>query len=92
MRWVLLILGGLMVLMGGVWTLQGIGVLPGSFMTGETFWAVAGLLTLAGAAARVVPWFVLLGLGLANSGKLLGLAGPTAPPQRRKKLLFPPRS
>ena len=46
MRWVLVIVGGLMVLMGGVWTLQGIGMLPGSFMTGQTFWAVAGLLTL----------------------------------------------
>jgi len=51
MRWVLLIVGGLMVLMGGVWTLQGIGVLPGSFMTGQTFWAVAGLLTLVAGAA-----------------------------------------
>ena len=37
--------------MGGVWTLQGIGVLPGSFMTGQTFWAVAGLLTLVAGAA-----------------------------------------
>ena len=51
MRWVLVILGGLMVLMGGVWTLQGIGILPGSFMTGQTFWAVAGLLTLVAGAA-----------------------------------------
>jgi hypothetical protein len=51
MRWVLLILGGLMVLMGGVWTLQGIGILPGSFMSGQTFWAVAGLLTLVAGAA-----------------------------------------
>jgi hypothetical protein len=51
MRWVLVILGGLMVLMGGVWTLQGIGLLPGSFMTGQTFWAVAGLLTLFAGAA-----------------------------------------
>jgi hypothetical protein len=51
MRWVLVIVGGLMVLMGGVWTLQGIGLLPGSFMTGQTFWAVAGLLTLVAGAA-----------------------------------------
>ena len=47
MRWVLAIVGGLMAIMGGVWTLQGVGILPGSFMTGQTFWAVAGLLTLA---------------------------------------------
>jgi hypothetical protein len=51
MRWVLVIVGGLMVLMGDVWTLQGIGILPGSFMTGQTFWAVAGLLTLVAGAA-----------------------------------------
>ncbi len=51
MRWGLLILGGLMVLMGGVWTLQGVGVLPGSFMSGQTFWAAAGLLTLVAGAA-----------------------------------------
>ena len=51
MRWVLLILGGLMVLMGGVWTLQGIGILPGSFMSGQTFWAMASLLTLVAGAA-----------------------------------------
>ena len=37
MRYVLLILGGLMILMGGVWLLQGIGILPGSFMTGQVF-------------------------------------------------------
>lgn len=51
MRWVLVIVGGLMVLMGGVWALQGVGVLPGSFMTGQTFWAVVGLLTLLVGAA-----------------------------------------
>ena len=51
MRWVLAIVGGLMAIMGGVWTLQGVGILPGSFMTGQTFWAVAGLLTLAVGAA-----------------------------------------
>ena len=51
MRWALMIAGGLMVVAGGVWTLQGVGVLPGSFMTGQTFWAVAGLLTLVAGAA-----------------------------------------
>ena len=36
MRYVLLIVGGLMILVGGVWLLQGVGILPGSFMTGQT--------------------------------------------------------
>jgi hypothetical protein len=36
-------------LLGCVWILQGINVLPGSFMTGQRKWAVNGAL-LAGAA------------------------------------------
>ncbi|MDP9425622.1 MAG: hypothetical protein M3P37_06185 [Actinomycetota bacterium] len=46
MRWSLLVLGGLMVVVGGTWLLQGVGVLPGSFMTGQIFWAVVGTLVL----------------------------------------------
>jgi hypothetical protein len=42
MRTVLNVSGALLVLMGGVWILQGINVLPGSFMTGQTRWAVNG--------------------------------------------------
>ena len=46
MRYVLLIVGGLMVLVGVVWLLQGVGILPGSFMTGQLFWAVMGAIFL----------------------------------------------
>ena len=46
MRFVLLVMGGLMSLVGGVWLLQGLGVLPGSFMTGQVFWAVVGAVLL----------------------------------------------
>jgi hypothetical protein len=43
------ILGALLVLMGGVWFLQGINILPGSFMTGQTRWAIyGGIAILAG--------------------------------------------
>jgi hypothetical protein len=42
MRIMLNVLGILLVLMGSVWFLQGIGVLPGSFMSGQTRWAVNG--------------------------------------------------
>lgn len=42
MRLALNIAAGLCVLVGGVWFLQGINVLPGSFMTGQTKWAVYG--------------------------------------------------
>jgi hypothetical protein len=45
------IVGGIMVLIGGIWFLQGNNVLPGSFMTGSTFWAImGGIVLLAGLA------------------------------------------
>lgn len=36
------VVGVLMCVVGGVWFMQGIGVLKGSFMTGEAFWTVIG--------------------------------------------------
>ena len=42
----MMIAGALLVLMGGVWILQGINVLPGSFMTGQSKWAVYGAITV----------------------------------------------
>jgi hypothetical protein len=49
MRIALNILGILCLLMGCVWFLQGINVLPGSFMTGQTKWALyGGLMAVAG--------------------------------------------
>jgi hypothetical protein len=41
------IVGVLLVLMGTIWFFQGIGVLPGSFMTGQTQWAVNGVIAVA---------------------------------------------
>ena len=34
--------GVLLVVIGGIWFLQGVNVLPGSFMTGQTQWAIYG--------------------------------------------------
>ena len=48
------IVGVLLVLMGGVWILQGINVLPGSFMTGQTKGAVIGAITAVIGIALVV--------------------------------------
>ena len=42
MRVVLNIIGVLLILVGGVWFLQGINVLPGSFMSGNSQWAING--------------------------------------------------
>jgi hypothetical protein len=44
------VMGVLMVLMGGVWILQGVNVLPGSFMTGDIQWSYrGGVLAVIGA-------------------------------------------
>ena len=50
-RWVGPVVGVLLVLLGGLWTLQGVGVVGGSFMTGSRLWLVIGLvLVVAGVA------------------------------------------
>ena len=54
MRMLLTIVGALLVLMGGVWILQGINVLPGSFMTGQMQWAVYGAITVVIGAALFI--------------------------------------
>lgn len=36
------VLGVLVILAGGIWFLQGINILPGSFMTGDPQWAING--------------------------------------------------
>lgn len=40
------VVGILLVLAGAVWFLQGINVLPGSFMTGQIQWAVYGVISI----------------------------------------------
>jgi hypothetical protein len=61
MKIALNIVGVILMLMGAIWFLQGINVLPGSFMTGQLRWAlyggiafVGGLILLARANRRVV--------------------------------------
>ena len=46
MRIVLNLFGLVLVFFGAVWILQGINILPGSFMTGQTKWAVYGAICL----------------------------------------------
>lgn len=43
---VLNVTGVLAVLMGTIWLLQGINVLPGSFMSGQVRWAVYGAIAI----------------------------------------------
>jgi hypothetical protein len=54
MRIALSLLGVLSVLSGGVFFFQGINVIPGSFMTGQTRWAVYGaMFVIAGVALLI---------------------------------------
>jgi uncharacterized membrane protein HdeD (DUF308 family) len=46
--------GVLFLLVGCVWILQGVNVLPGSFMTGQTKWAVFGVILAAAGIALLV--------------------------------------
>ena len=57
MRIAMYAFGALFMLAGCVWFLQGINVLPGSFMTGQTKWAVYGVLSF------------IVGLGLALAAR-----------------------
>jgi hypothetical protein len=51
-----LVLGVVALLTGGVWILQGVGILPGSFMSGQRMWLLIGLVV------------AILGLGLIYNG------------------------
>lgn len=46
MKWILNVVAVFLILIGVVWTLQGINVLPGSFMTGQSEWAIAGIVSI----------------------------------------------
>ena len=51
MKIALNIVGAILVLFGAIWFLQGINVLPGSFMTGQIQWAVYGGIAVAAGIA-----------------------------------------
>ena len=57
MRWALIVVGIVMLLIGTVWILQGSGILPGSVMSGDVFWARVG-------SGVLVVGAVLCGIGL----------------------------
>jgi len=51
-----LVLGIMALLTGSVWILQGVGILPGSFMSGQRMWLLIGLVV------------ALIGLALVYNG------------------------
>lgn len=58
----LIVLGAILAVLGGTWTLQGLNVLGGSAMSGSSFWAVVGPIVL-------VVGVVLIGVGVARRRK-----------------------
>jgi hypothetical protein len=55
MRIALNVVGVLLLVIGVIWILQGINVLPGSFMTGKIQWAVyGGVAVVAGLGALYI--------------------------------------
>ncbi|MCS7481303.1 hypothetical protein ACFFQW_09425 [Umezawaea endophytica] len=53
-KWVSVVVGVLLVLFGSVWTLQGLNVIKGSFMTGQQLWTAIGLLAVIGGVTLAV--------------------------------------
>ena len=54
MRIITRIIAILLLVIGSIWFLQGINVLPGSFMTGQIRWAVYGGIAIAAGVALMV--------------------------------------
>ncbi|WP_353826371.1 hypothetical protein [Agromyces sp. SYSU T0242] len=59
MNLLMIIVGAVLAVAGTVWALQGVGILPGSVMSGVTMWAVIGPIVAIGGIA-------LLWAGLAR--------------------------
>jgi hypothetical protein len=54
MRAAALLPSALLILTGGIFTGQGFGYIPGSFMTGSLFWGITGLVMIAAGLALLV--------------------------------------
>ncbi|ONF74864.1 hypothetical protein [Amycolatopsis keratiniphila] len=70
-RWVTLTIGLVFLLVGGVWVLQGAGVLTGSFMTGQKLWFLIGLVAF-------LVGVVLVAATAAAHGRPPVRTGPTS--------------
>ena len=56
LRYLATILAGPLLLIGVIWVLQGLNILPGSFMTGQIIWAIYGApMALVGGA---LVWWI----------------------------------
>ncbi len=55
MKMALNILAVLFILAGGIWFLQGIDIIPGSFMTGDPQWTINGGITIV--IGGIILWW-----------------------------------
>lgn len=58
-------IGIVLALVGALWTLQGLGLVGGSFMTGSTLWLVIGLVALVAGV-----WLLLRSLRTGRRGSV----------------------
>ena len=56
LRYLATVLAGPLLLVGVIWVLQGLNILPGSFMTGQIIWAIYGAPMVVAGSALV--WWV----------------------------------
>lgn len=54
MKLVIRLLGVLFIITGLVWILQGANILPGSFMTGQLIWLIAGVISVIIGAGLII--------------------------------------
>ena len=52
--WIRRAIAVVLLVVGGVWFFQGVGVIEGSFMTGEAVWAVIGVVCVAAGLALLL--------------------------------------
>jgi len=55
MKTVLISIGVLLVLAGGIWALQGVNILPGSYMSGNPQWTINGAIAIV-IGVGVILW------------------------------------
>ena len=65
MRWTVVAGGVVLDLLGTIWLLQGLNILGGSPMTGDPFWAVAGLVV-------IIVGALIVALGLIRGERAAG--------------------
>jgi len=53
MKIALYIIGGLVAFSGAIWVLQGINLLPGSFMSGNPQWAINGSIAIVAGGVMI---------------------------------------